>query len=318
LTATCAANALGLVDDGDHWSHGSREAALAGFAALGRRLRKSPEEVARAVLDAAVVKIAAAVAEAARTHHLADDVPVVALGGAGTALAPEVARRLGRPLLRPDHPEVLSSIGAALSLVRTEVVRHASSGEGTAELAREAERACVEAGAAPLTVTVQTTFEPRDNLLRAVATGAVALESGVAGRERLDETGQRAAAAVATGTDDPAGLRLVGETGFYRVFSDDGSSRVAVVDDLGAIPVCERARQIITGIDREDLLSRLRRAVEHGTTNLGVASLVPRVSVVVGAHLVYLSDSRRPEDILAGASAAIDGNADGAVAVVWS
>lgn len=317
LTATCAANALGLVDDDGHWSHGSRAAALAGFAALGRRLKKTPEETARGVLDGAVAKIAAAVAEAARAHDLGGDVPVVALGGAGTALAPEVARRLGRPLLRPEHPEVLSSIGAALSLVRTEVVRHASSGDGTAAVAREAERACVEAGAAPLTVTVQTTFEARDHLVRAVATGAVALESGVAGRERLDETGQRAAAAAATGTGDPAALRLIGETGFYRVFGDDGSSRVAVVDDLGTIPVCDRARHVVTASDRHDLLAGLRRAVEQSTMNLGVASLVPRVSVIAGAHVVDLSDSRRPEDILAGAGAAIDGH-ETAVVVVWS
>src|SRR5262249_18063206 len=70
LTATCAANALGLVDDEAQWPHGSREAATAGFEALGRRLRRSGEELARAVLDAAADKIAAAVAEAARTHNL--------------------------------------------------------------------------------------------------------------------------------------------------------------------------------------------------------------------------------------------------------
>jgi N-methylhydantoinase A/oxoprolinase/acetone carboxylase beta subunit len=318
LTATCAANALGLVDGDEHWSHGSRDAALAGFAALGARLRKSPEEAAQAMLDAAVDKIAAAVGEAARTHDLGPDVPVVALGGAGTALAPEVARRLGRPLLRPEHPEVLSSIGAALSLVRTEVVRHASSPEGTAELVREAERACVEAGAAPLTVTVQTTFEARDDLLRAVATGAVALESGAASREPLDEAGQRLAAAVATGAADPGTLRLVGETGFYRVFSDDGSSRVAVVDELGTIPVCERARQVVSALDGAELLAGLRHAVEAGTTNLGIAALVPRVCIVAGAHVVDLSDSRRAEDILAGARAALTGSHGAAVAVVWS
>jgi N-methylhydantoinase A/oxoprolinase/acetone carboxylase beta subunit len=315
LTATCAACALGLVTDEEPYS---RDAALAALGVLGRRLNKTPEEAARAVLDAAAGKIAAAVAEAARTHDLDSDVPVVALGGAGGALAPEVAKRLRRPLLTPAHPEVLSSIGAALSLVRTEIVRHASSGDATAELAREAERACVEAGAAPLTVTVHTAFEPRDNLLRAVATGAVALESGAAARERLDEAGQRAAAAVATGAGDPAALRLIGETGYYRVFGDDGSSRVAVVDDVGAIPICARARHVVTGDDRDELLAALRHAVERGTTSLGVAALLPRVCVVAGAHVVDLSDSRRPEDILASASAAIDGHGGTAVAVVWS
>jgi N-methylhydantoinase A/oxoprolinase/acetone carboxylase beta subunit len=318
LTATCAANALGLVDDEAQWSHGSRQAAIAGFAALGRRLRRSGEEIARAALDAAVDKIAAAVAEAARTHDLRPDVPIVALGGAGTALAPEVARRLGRPLLLPEHPEVLSSIGAALSLVRSEVVRHASSPDGTAQLVREAERACVEAGAAPLTVTVQTSFEPRDHLLRAVATGAVALESGAAHREAVDEAGQRAAAAAATGAVDPERLRLVGETSYYRLFSDEGSAHVAVVDQIGAVPVCARAREVVSGAEGVELLDHLSRAVDASTRNLGIASLVPRVSIVAGARVVDLSDSRRAEDILAGARAAIDGDEGPAVAVLWS
>jgi hypothetical protein len=42
------------------------------------------------------------------------------------------------------------------------------------------------------------------------------------------------------------------------------------------------------------------------------------VCVIAGAHVVDLSDSRRPEDILAGAGAAIDGHGGTAVAVVWS
>jgi N-methylhydantoinase A len=145
LTATCAAYALGEIDGGE------REAAAAriAFAALGRRMRRSPDEVAGAFLDATVDKIAAAVASAARAHDLDPDVPIVALGGAGVALAPAVARRVGRPWLRPDHPEVLSSIGAALSLVRAEVCRHGSRETAGTAIAHDAERACVEAGAAP-------------------------------------------------------------------------------------------------------------------------------------------------------------------------
>jgi hypothetical protein len=316
VTATCAANALGLVGGEEHWAHGSAEAAKLAFEALGARLRRSGDEVARQLLDGAVDKIAEAVAEAAKTHGFGPDVPVVALGGAGSALAPRVAERLGRPLLRPDHPEVLSSIGAALSLVRAEIVRHCSGPGATAALAREAERACVDAGAAPMTVTVQAKFEAREGWLRAIATGAVALESGAAGREPLDEEGQRAVAATVTGAA-PDQLRLIATTPYYRVFGDDGSSQVAVVDGLGAVPVAERARRVVTAGDSAGLLTELERAVEDGTTNLGVGSLLPRVCVVAGAHVVDLSDSRRAEDILTGAAAVLNGNDGPAVAVVW-
>ena len=117
-----------------------------------------------------------------RQHELGADVPLVALGGAGEALVPLVAERLKRTVVRPQHPEMLSSIGAAVSLVRAELTRNATSDGAAVELAREAEAACVASGAAPATVTVETAFDARENVLRAVATGAVALEVGVTDR----------------------------------------------------------------------------------------------------------------------------------------
>jgi hypothetical protein len=257
------------------------------------------------------------VAEAARLHDLAPEVPIVALGGAGGVLAPHVAARLRRPLVLPAHAPVLSAIGAALSLVQAEVVRPADRSDGAAGLVREAERACVTAGAAPLTVTVHTTFEADAQRLRATATGAAALESGAATRDPIDEPGQRAAAAAATGTADPAALQLVARTPFYRVFTDDGTSRVAVVDEVGAVPVCAEARAIVVGDDDDDLMVHLRRAVDARTTQLGLAALLPRVCVVSGAHVVDLSDSRRAEDILRDACAALGDDDGSAVAVIF-
>jgi N-methylhydantoinase A len=312
LTATCAATALGLADG----HGGSREAALAAFAALGRRLRRSPEQAARELLDRAVDKIAQAVAEAARAHDFAPDVPVVALGGAGAALAPEVARRVGRPVVLPEHPEVLSSIGAALSLIRAELSRLSTEPGEAVALAREAERACVAAGAAPQTVCVETSLEPASGMLRAVATGAVALESGAAAREPADDDARLAAAATALGIG-AQGLQLVAGNDFYRVFSENGRGHVAVVDPLGAVPLAQKARRVLHG-DAADVLDGLRAAVAEGTVSLGVAELLPRVAIVCGAQIVDLSDSQRPEDVLAGAGALLQDHEGDAVAVVWA
>jgi hypothetical protein len=333
LTATCAAYALGLVDvhapangavtaarsAADRSSEaaaGASAAALAAFAPLARRLKRSPQEAARALLDRTVDKIADAVAEAARAHDFTADVPVVALGGAGTALAPEVARRLGRPYVRPEHPEILSSIGAALSLVRAEVARHGTGPGATLALHREAERRCVAAGAAPQTVRVETSFEAREGVLRAVATGAVALESGAAEREPVDEPAQLRAAAAALGLAEHD-LQVVARNDFYRVFCENGSGGVAVVDGLGSVALAENAKRVVAA-DAGGLLGELRGALDAGTVNLGVATLLPRVALVHGPHIVDLSDARRPEDILATARDVLDGQDGPAVAVLWS
>jgi N-methylhydantoinase A/oxoprolinase/acetone carboxylase beta subunit len=316
LTTTCAANALGLVPAGSH-AAGSREAALAAFAPLAARLRcREPQQAARALLDAAVAKVAGAVEEAARTHDFGPEVPLVALGGAGPALAGEVARALRRPLLAPEHPEVMSSIGAALSLVRAEVVRSATGDAAAAGLAtRDAERACVAAGAAPDTVRVECSYEAREGQLRAVATGAVALERGAAGRAPVDEPAQQRAAAQALGVETGV-LRLVAATEYYRVYGEDGAGPVAVVDGLGSVPLAERARRIVHG-PKHEVLDGLGAAVEDATLQLGVTCVLPRVALVCGSRIVDTSDARRAEDILLTARTALEGHDGPAVAVVW-
>jgi N-methylhydantoinase A len=310
LTATCAANALGLVPRGAH-AHGSRDAALAAFAPLAERLRTRPEGAARRVLDNAVAKIAEAVADAARAHELAADVPLVALGGAGDALVPQVARALGRDVVRPEHPEVLSSIGAALSLVRAEVTRSAGTVSALA-LTREAERACVDAGAAPATVAVETSHDARDGVLRAVATGAVALEAGAAEREPLADEARLAAAAAALEVD-PDRLRLVAASEYYRVYSENGAGRVAVVDVVGAVPVAEEAQRVFAD-GGEAFVARLSREVDEASLKLGLATMLPRVVVVCGPHILDLSEARRAADIVA-ATEDVLAEHDGAVAV---
>jgi N-methylhydantoinase A len=309
-------------------AHGSREAALAAFAPLASRLRlPGPERAARAVLDGALEKVELAVADASRTHGIGTEVPLVALGGAAEALVPELARRLGRPLVRPRHPEVLSSIGAAISLVRAELTRTpAPAGRrsnGGAQVARaprleivhDAERACVEAGAAPGTVSVETSFDADEGILRAIATGAVALEAGAAGRRPLPATERCAAAARSLGRA-PSELSLLAQGEFYAVYSvaADGG-RVAVVDLLGGVPLAERARSVVVG-EGDAFLGELAEAVEAATLNLGVASIVPRVSVLAGPRLLDLSDARAHADVLSAAERAIRDEAGPAVAVI--
>ena len=95
------------------------------------------------------------------------------------------ARSRGRPDARstrslPDHAEVLSAVGAAVSLVRAEVVRTVGAGDDLIELAHQAERECIDAGAAPSTVTVETKVDNAAHVIRATATGSVALQTGAA------------------------------------------------------------------------------------------------------------------------------------------
>jgi len=302
LTATCAANALGLADGA--YAAGSRDAARLAFAPLAERLRTTVDEAATRVLDGAARRIADAAAEAAKQHALRDDVPLVALGGSGEVLVARVAELLGRPMVRTEHPEVLSSIGAALSLVRVELDRNGVSALDVPALATEAEAACIAAGAAPASITVETAYDEADGILRAVATGAAALETGAVGAEPADDRRRLEAAADALELA-PADLTLLAANDFYRVFSENGSGRVAVVDARAAIPVAEDARCVFAG-EGTEFIDRLRVELREHTRELGVATMLPRVVLVSGSRILDLSDARRPEDVLTAAERALD------------
>lgn len=291
LTATCAANALGVVPAGAHPA-GSGEAARAAFAALG-------DDAARTVLGLAVRRIAAAVDEAARQYRLPADVPLVALGGAGAALVPELGRLLGREVVLPDHAEVLSAIGAAVSLIRAEVVRTLDAGVDVEALAREAEAACVEAGAAPATVTTETTVDNEAHVIRAVATGAVALEAGgVDHRPAADD--ERAAAAGSALGIAPSDLAVVASNAYYRVYRQ-GAAGTAVVDRFGRVALAEASADVVAGTG-ESFVAQLEAAVTAASTNLGVATMLPRVTVISGARLLDLSTAGRVADVVEAAA----------------
>jgi hypothetical protein len=112
-------------------------------------------------------------------------------------------------------------------------------------------------------------------------------------------------------------LQLVARNDFYRVFCQNGAGPVAVVDGLGSVALAETAKRVIAD-DPGALLARLTEAVDDGAVNLGVATLLPRVAIVCGPHIVDLSEARRADDIVAGARSVLDGHEGTAVAVIWS
>ncbi len=313
LTATCAANALGLVPE-DAYPHGSSPNALAAFAPLAERLRITPADAARRLLDTAVRRIAAAVTEASKHYRLDPDVPLIALGGAGEALVPEVARALGRPTVLPDHAEVLSAVGAAVSLVRAEVVRSIGTDVSVIELARAAERECIDSGAAPNTVSVETTVDNTAHLVRAVATGSVALQTGAADHHEASDHERDRAAASALDLEH-AQLQMVAANEHYRVYTGNGHGGVAVVDRFGAIALADPAQQIVIG-DPPSFIPDLRHAIASASRQLGVATLLPRVSILSGSRIVDLSSAHTIDEIAATAKKLLGDRPDLAVAVI--
>ena len=133
LTVTCAANALDQVAAGDY-AAGSGESARLAYAAAARALGAKPAEaerrgleLARQHLGLAVEGLAGPLRAAVKASGLdLKRLEIVGVGGGSGALVPALAATLGRPGSIAAHAEILSSIGAATSLIQAVEERSAA------------------------------------------------------------------------------------------------------------------------------------------------------------------------------------------------
>ncbi|GGO33271.1 hydantoinase/oxoprolinase family protein [Deinococcus humi] len=177
ITPTCAANALGAIGE-DGRAFGEAGSARLALTLLGERLGASMEAAATAVLEACAEKLTALVRELAREHGL-QGMPLYGGGGAASVLGPVIARRLGVPFQAVAQADVISSIGAALAVIRVERERSVTRQDPTILdlLEREVGDEAVRLGADPGSLRVETAYLPQEGRLRAVAVGAHALSA---------------------------------------------------------------------------------------------------------------------------------------------
>jgi N-methylhydantoinase A/oxoprolinase/acetone carboxylase beta subunit len=239
LTVTCAANALGYARPGMH-ACGNPQAARRAMAALAQFMGLGLEETARAVLDCASDKLVPVVTSLIDEYRLdADQCLLIGEGGGAGALVPYVARRMDLGCEISRDAEVISSIGAALALVRDTVERiipHPQP-EDLQAIRREALEAAVRVGAAPGSVEVTIEIDRITHRVRAIAVGAAEMHS----KDVDGSITEREARAIAARSMrlSPAMLDLVAETSGIRVYQTAGEPAGAVraVDREGTIRV---------------------------------------------------------------------------------
>lgn len=315
-TTTCAANALGDMP-ADSYARGNPEAARKAFEVIGKAFGMTSEAAARAVLANASATLTELIRATVAETNLTSPV-IVGVGGGAGALVPGVARELGSEWHIPEHAEVISSVGDALSLVRVEVERtigRTPDASFMKQLHTDAQERAITAGAAPDSLQVTSETIPERRAARAVATGSVALESGL-----LPATQEASAedAELAAKHELGEGARLEWSNRYYSVFSVQGrrKERNWVVLDLRAIPVATGSGAVLCGPVAE-LRSSLQERVLADTKHLGPITVAPQLRVVTGATVTDLSCYTTPERVVDAAAESL-ADADGEAVVLFS
>ncbi len=237
LTTTCAANAAGLTTPEMH-CYAPAEAARAAFAPLAAKLQKNVVALAKEVLASAAGKVMPTIQSLIRDYQLEEEQQVlIGTGGGIGALLPTVAAGLSLRFEIAKDAEIISSIGAALAMVR-EVVERANpdpSSDDIVHLRAEALEAIGKLGADPKTVDISIEIDRQTGRIRAIATGAAALRSS-GDTEAVSERQARrvAARSFRQGEDD---VELVAETAGAFVYRPkaDFSHSLRIVDRRGNV-----------------------------------------------------------------------------------
>jgi N-methylhydantoinase A len=288
LTTTCAANAAGLTTPEMH-CYAPAEAARAAFAPLAASLGTDVDALARQVIAAGVAKVAPVIEHLIREHQLdADQRQLVGMGGGIGALLPSVAEQLGLPFELARDAEVISSIGAAMAMVR-EVVERANpdpSSEDIAELRAETLRAIGRLGADPKTVDITVEIDRQTGRIRAIATGAAALH-GPDRRRHIDEPSARRMAARSLHRSEDEIELIAATTGAFVFTARSGAGHsLRIVDGHGTMRL-QRSNALVRETSVEGWQETFRSLDLFGPED-GADAFFGAV-LLYGEHMVDLS-----------------------------
>ncbi|HEY3693555.1 MAG TPA: hydantoinase/oxoprolinase family protein [Pseudonocardiaceae bacterium] len=298
LTNTCAANALGLVTDGDY-AAGNRRSATVALDIAGAAIRLSGNELARRMMQASTEALADLVTAVAGQHRLTQPT-LIAVGGGASVLGRALAGTLGLDCQIPPGAEVISSMGDALSLVRAERERTVSrpTPADVDALIAEVEAEALAAGASPTSLQVQVSQIGDRGAIRAVAVGALVLGSGVVpGRPPLSREAIIDVARAAGGSEQ------VDPVGRFWLSSHDG--RVLLFDRFGDPTLDVRGEAILLdGSPDEPLEATIRSLVSRHVRNVGPITVQPTTWVVQDGRIRELADPDAIAETVGGSAAA--------------
>jgi hypothetical protein len=173
-----------------------------------------------------------------KDYQLDEDQQVlIGTGGGIGALLPTVADRLGLRFEIAKDAEIISSIGAALAMVR-EVVERVNpdpSSDDIAHLRAETLEAIGKLGADPKTVDISVEIDRQTGRIRAIATGAAALRSSEETETVSERQARRIAARSLRRTEDE--IELAAETPGAFVYTPAAGSRhsLRIIDRRGNV-----------------------------------------------------------------------------------
>lgn len=305
ITNTCAANALGLVPEGDYARANQTSAKLA-LTILANRLGTSMEQTASMILDISAKKVFEIVEPMIKEYKLKKE-RIVFIGGGGGAsvLVPYVAKKLQLQWKIAEHAEVISSIGVAAAMIHEEAEKTINNPkpEDISELAEQVKKAALERGALPESITIQSEYVSDRSILRVTAMGNVSLDIGTTNAQEINEEEAHVLACELFGINE--GVQRIFDMKNYHIFACELSKKklflkskrqpVLVLDKYGRVRLSVDNAAIFNGTPDKvaaEIEVLLKKHASDGN------DLAPQVHILDGVKLMDFSSLTAPEHVL--------------------
>lgn len=304
ITNTCAANALGLVPEGDY-ARANQASAKMALSILASRLGTTMEQAAVMILDISAKKVLEIVEPMIKEYKLKNE-RIVFIGGGGGAsvLVPQVARKLQLQWKIAEHAEVISSIGVAAAMIHEEAEKTISNPqpEDISALADQVKKIALERGALPESITIQSEYISERSVLRVTAMGNVSLDIGTANAQEINEEEAHVLACELFGINE--GVQRVFDMKNYHIFACELSKKklflkskrkpVLVLDKYGRVRLSVDNAAIVNGSPDQvagEVEAILKKHAADGN------DLAPQVHILDGVKLMDFSSLTSPEHV---------------------
>lgn len=306
ITNTCAANALGLVPEGDYARANQTSAKLA-LSILANRLSITMEQAATTILDISAKKVLDVVEHVIKEYKLKKE-RVVLIGGGGGAsvLVPYIALNQRLQYKIAEHAEVISSIGVAAAMIHEEAEKTVTNPklEDISVLADQVKKAALERGALPESITIQSEYISERSVMRVTAMGNVSLDIGTANAQEIKKEEAHLLACELFGINE--GVKCILDTDNYHIFacevnkkmlflkSKKKQQQVLVLDKYGRVRLSVENASIFTG-SPEQVADRIKSLLREQA--MSGKDLAPQVHILDGIKLMDFSSLTAQEHI---------------------
>lgn len=317
ITTTCAANALGILEDTD-FSMGNRDSSIAAMQLLAKYAGGSWEECAEQILDLASEIIMPVIDDLIEKYQLErDQVIIIGAGGGAGSLVRHTAKRMEIPFDIPENAEVISSIGVALAMVREMVERTIPNPtvEDLAAIKQEARDMAINSGAVEESIEVYTEIDEQSQKVTAVAMGSTEVRSS----DVEDQLSDEEAIEIARGTikDKTAEIDIEYTNGkvYYITAEVAGNTNVRIIDPQGFVKVQRRQGegQLTNMENAPQVISKLW---ESQTNFASEIRITPDIFIIDGARIIDYSGFPDVEKVIGLLETEFDFSSDDEIFVV--